>query len=141
MIVPVPDAEEAVARAVQLTTDSIPRTFGLGAEDIQVVTIRATREAGTTPSPGRYKGAARRPEQVRALTAREALDDTWPAAVVVLDGPSSGSLTPALVYGLCGLAEQHLSIVHGAGSALPQAVADVPAGHEHTQLPTVLREL
>ncbi|MFL6115981.1 MAG: helix-hairpin-helix domain-containing protein [Catenulispora sp.] len=140
VIVPVRDAGEAVARAVQLTADSIPRTFGLAADDIQVVAIRAAGDAGAeilTRALRERLGT----EDVRALTAREALGGTWPAAVVVLDGPSSGSLTRALVYGLCGLAERHLSIVHGAGSALPQAVANVPDRPRHTRLPAVLREL
>ena len=140
VIVPVRDAGEAVARAVQLAADSIPRTFGLTPEDIQVVTIRAGGEAGAE-TVTRALRERLGTEQVRALTAREALGGTWPAAVVVLDGPSSGSLTRALVYGLCGLAERHLSIVHGAGSALPQAVANVPDRPRHTRLPAVLREL
>lgn len=140
VIVPVRDAGEAVARAVQLAADSIPRTFGLSPEDIQVVTIRAGGEAGAE-TVTRALRERLGTEQVRALTAREALGGTWPAAVVVLDGPSSGSLTRALVYGLCGLAERHLSIVHGAGSALPQAVANVPDRPRHTRLPAVLREL
>ena len=140
VIVPVRDAGEAVARAVQLAADSIPRTFGLSTEDIQVVTIRATGDAGAE-TVTRALRERLGTEQVRALTAREAMGGTWPAAVVVLDGPSSGSLTRALVYGLCGLAERHLSIVHGAGSALPQAVANVPDRPRHTRLPAVLREL
>lgn len=140
VIVPVRDAGEAVARAVQLAADSIPRTFGMTPEDIQVVTIRAGGEAGAE-TVTRALRERLGTEQVRALTAREALGGTWPAAVVVLDGPSSGSLTRALVYGLCGLAERHLSIVHGAGSALPQAVANVPDRPRHTRLPAVLREL
>ncbi|MEY9935625.1 hypothetical protein ABH926_010307 [Catenulispora sp. GP43] len=140
VIVPVRDASEAVARAVQLAADSIPRTFGLAPEDIQVVTIRAGGEAGAE-TVTRALRERLGTEQVQALTAREALGGTWPAAVVVLDGPSSGSLTRALVYGLCGLAERHLSIVHGAGSALPQAVANVPDRPRHTRLPAVLREL
>ncbi|NUR57529.1 MAG: hypothetical protein HOV87_02285 [Catenulispora sp.] len=140
VIVPVRDAGEAVARAVQLAADSIPRTFGLTADDIQVVAIRAGGEAGAETLTRALRERLGT-EQVRALTAREALGGTWPAAVVVLDGPSSGSLTRALVYGLCGLAERHLSIVHGAGSALPQAVANVPDRPRHTRLPAVLREL
>ncbi|MBW8802636.1 MAG: AAA family ATPase [Catenulisporales bacterium] len=140
VIVPVRDAGEAVARAVQLAADSIPRTFGLSADDIQVVTIRATGDAGADTLTRALRERLGT-EDVRALTAREALGGTWPAAVVVLDGPSSGSLTRALVYGLCGLAERHLSIVHGAGSALPQAVANVPDRPRHTRLPAVLREL
>ncbi|NUP50069.1 MAG: hypothetical protein HOW97_22565, partial [Catenulispora sp.] len=140
VIVPVRDAAEAVARAVQLAADSIPRTFGLAPDDIQVVTIRAGGDAGADTLTRALRERLGT-EQVRALTAREALGGTWPAAVVVLDGPSSGSLTRALVYGLCGLAERHLSIVHGAGSALPQAVANVPDRPRHTRLPAVLREL
>ncbi|MFD0633956.1 hypothetical protein ACFQ9X_22755 [Catenulispora yoronensis] len=140
VIVPVRDAGEAVARAVQLAADSIPRTFGLTADDIQVVTIRAAGDAGAETLTRALRERLGT-EQVRALTAREALGGTWPAAVVVLDGPSSGSLTRALVYGLCGLAERHLSIVHGAGSALPQAVTNVPDRPRHTRLPAVLREL
>ncbi|OLE26632.1 MAG: hypothetical protein AUG49_07665 [Catenulispora sp. 13_1_20CM_3_70_7] len=115
VIVPVRDAGEAVARAVQLAADSIPRTFGLSADDIQVVTIRATGDAGADTL-------------TRALRER-------------LGTENSGSLTRALVYGLCGLAERHLSIVHGAGSALPQAVANIPDRPRHTRLPAVLREL
>ncbi|WP_230418548.1 helix-hairpin-helix domain-containing protein [Catenulispora pinistramenti] len=140
VIVPVRDASEAVARAVQLAADSIPRTFGLAPDDIQVVAIRATGDAGADTLTRALRERLGT-EQVRALTAREALGGTWPAAVVVLDGPSSGSLTRALVYGLCGLAERHLSIVHGAGSALPQAVANVPDRPRHTRLPAVLRDL
>jgi hypothetical protein len=140
VIVPVRDAGEAVARAVQLAADSIPRTFGLSPEDIQVVTIRAGGDAGAATLTRALRERLGT-EEVKALTAREALGGTWPAAVVVLDGPSSGSLTRALVYGLCGLAERHLSIVHGAGSALPQAVANVPDRPRHTRLPAVLREL
>lgn len=139
VIVPVRDAAEAAARAVQLASDSIPRTFGLGPADIQVVTIRSGGEAGAEALTKAL--AERSGGQARAMTAREALGGTWPAAVVVLDGPSSGSLTRALVYGLCGLGERHLSIVHGAGSALPQAVANVPDRPRLTRLPAVLRDL
>ena len=140
VIVPVRDAGEAVARAVQLAADSIPRTFGLTPDDIQVVTVRTSGDAGSETLTRALRERLGT-ENVRALTAREALGGTWPAAVVVLDGPSSGSLTRALVYGLCGLAERHLSIVHGAGSALPQAVANVPDRPRLTRLPAVLREL
>jgi hypothetical protein len=142
VVVPVRDAAEAVARAVQLATDSIPRTFNLSPADIQVVTIRQGGEAGAdalTRALRERLGADG--GDIRARTAREALGGTWPAAVVVLDGPSSGSLTRALVYGLCGLGERHLSIVHGAGSALPQAVANVPDRPRHTRLPAVLGDL
>jgi hypothetical protein len=142
VVVPVRDSAEAVARAIQLATDSIPRTFGLSGKDIQIVTIRSGGEAGAAAfTQALRERLGDQAGDVKALTAREALGGTWPAAVVVLDGPSSGSLTRALVYGLCGLGERHLSIVHGAGSALPQAVANIPDRPRHTRLPAVLHDL
>ena len=139
VIVPVRDGAEAVARAVQLVADSIPRAFGLSGDDVQVVTIRPSGDVGAAAVTRALR--ERLGTSVSALTAREALGGVWPAAVVILDGPSSGSLTRALVYGLCGLGERHLSIVHGAGSALPQAVANIPDRPRDTRLPVVLRDL
>ncbi|GGT90657.1 helix-hairpin-helix domain-containing protein [Actinomadura livida] len=67
VIVPAASPGEAVHRAVQLVTDSIPRTFGIAAEDVQVVAPAARGEAGTgalnaalkerlNPGPGRFGG-------------------------------------------------------------------------------------
>ena len=142
VVVPVRDSGEALARAVQLAVDSIPRTFGLSGRDIQVVAVRQGGDAGATAlTRALRERLGEKAGDVQARTAREALGGTWPAAVVVLDGPSSGSLTRALVYGLCGLGERHLSIVHGAGTALPQAVTNIPDRPRHTRLPAVLNEL
>jgi ATP-dependent exoDNAse (exonuclease V) alpha subunit len=67
VIVPAAGAAEAVHRAVQLVTDSIPRALGIPAEDVQAVAPAAGGEAGTAalnsalkerlnPGPGKYRG-------------------------------------------------------------------------------------
>ncbi|TDC56331.1 conjugal transfer protein TraA [Actinomadura sp. KC345] len=67
VIVPAAGPGEAVHRAVQLVTDSIPRALGIAAEDVQVVAPAAGGEAGTralnaalkerlNPGPGRFGG-------------------------------------------------------------------------------------
>ncbi|WP_329520480.1 helix-hairpin-helix domain-containing protein [Spirillospora sp. NBC_01491] len=67
VIVPAASAGEAVHRAVQLVTDSIPRALGVPLEEIQVVAPAAGGEAGATalnaalkarlnPGPGAYGG-------------------------------------------------------------------------------------
>lgn len=67
VIVPAKDGAEAVHRAVQLVTDSIPRALGIPVEDIQVVAPAVRGDAGTTalnaalkarinPGPGAYGG-------------------------------------------------------------------------------------
>ncbi|MEV4443762.1 helix-hairpin-helix domain-containing protein, partial [Streptomyces sp. NPDC049577] len=65
--VPVRDAGEAVHRAVQLVADSVPRAFGVPAEQTQVITPGHGGAAGTralnaalkerlNPGPGRFGG-------------------------------------------------------------------------------------
>ncbi|MWA00449.1 AAA family ATPase [Actinomadura sp. LD22] len=67
VIVPAGDPAEAVHRAVQLVTDSIPRALGIAVEDVQVVAAAAGGEAGTAalnaalkaklnPGPGAFGG-------------------------------------------------------------------------------------
>ncbi|GAA3763083.1 helix-hairpin-helix domain-containing protein [Streptomyces tremellae] len=67
VIVPVRDAGEAVHRTVQLVAESVPRAFGLTAEQAQVVTVGHGGSAGTralnaalkqrlAPGPGRFGG-------------------------------------------------------------------------------------
>ena len=73
-----------------------------------------------------------------ALTAHQAAAMRWPAAVVVLPGDATGALTREWVYTAFGRGERHLSVVHGAGDALPRAVASVPAPERGTRLRTLL---
>jgi hypothetical protein len=67
VIVPAESPGEAVHRAVQLVTDSIPRALGIPAEDVQVVAPAAAGDAGAgalnaalkarlNPGPGRFAG-------------------------------------------------------------------------------------
>ncbi|MFG3405414.1 helix-hairpin-helix domain-containing protein [Streptomyces sp. NPDC048142] len=67
VIVPVHDAGEAVHRTVQLVADSVPRAFGIPAEETQVITVGHGGAAGTralnkalkqrlNPGPGRFGG-------------------------------------------------------------------------------------
>ncbi|MFJ8648061.1 helix-hairpin-helix domain-containing protein [Streptomyces sp. NPDC093546] len=67
VIVPVRDAGEAVHRTVQLVADSVPRAFGIPAEQTRVITVGHGGSAGTralnaalkqrlNPGPGRFGG-------------------------------------------------------------------------------------
>ncbi|MEU6315591.1 ATP-binding domain-containing protein [Streptomyces sp. NPDC047014] len=67
VIVPVQDAGEAVHRTVQLVAESVPRAFGIPAEEVQVITPGHGGSAGTralnaalkerlNPGPGRFAG-------------------------------------------------------------------------------------
>ncbi|MGW0704568.1 helix-hairpin-helix domain-containing protein [Streptomyces sp. NPDC002643] len=67
VIVPVRDAGEAVHRTVQLVVDSVPRAFGVAAEQVRVITPGHGGAAGTralnvalkerlNPGPGRFGG-------------------------------------------------------------------------------------
>ncbi|MFB7269403.1 helix-hairpin-helix domain-containing protein [Streptomyces sp. NPDC056244] len=67
VIVPVRDAGEAVHRTVQLVAESVPRAFGTGPAETQVITVGHGGSAGTralnaalkqrlNPGPGRFGG-------------------------------------------------------------------------------------
>ncbi|WP_455680298.1 hypothetical protein [Streptomyces nojiriensis] len=87
VIVPVKDAGEAVHRAVQLVAESVPRAFGIPADQVQVITPGHGGSAGTralnaalkerlNPGPGRFGGfdpgdrVVHVPSAGRALAAR-----------------------------------------------------------------------
>ncbi|MFD9537959.1 ATP-dependent RecD-like DNA helicase [Streptomyces sp. NPDC060010] len=87
VIVPVRDAGEAVHRTVQLVAESVPRAFGVPADDVQVITPGHGGSAGTralntalkerlNPGPGRFRGfdpgdrVVHVPSPGRALPAR-----------------------------------------------------------------------
>jgi hypothetical protein len=90
-----------------------------------------------TVPPGRV------PEAVRhgwAVTAHQAAGLRWPAVVVVLPGDAKATLTREWVYTAFGRGERHLSVVHGAGEALPHAVASSTGQERTTRLRTLLTE-
>ncbi|MBB4922392.1 ATP-binding domain-containing protein [Kitasatospora kifunensis] len=188
-------AGEAVHRAIQLLTDSIPRALGIPAEQTVLLTPGHGGEAGTralnsaakaqlNPGPGRFAGfdpgdrvvysplpGVNRPGSVLggdgaglrlalaggeelllpptqvdrlrhgwALTAHQAVGRRWPGVVVVLPEDTAAGLTRQWVYTAFGRAERHLSVVHAAGPALAQAVAERPATPRTTRLRAILAE-
>ncbi|MFF7635376.1 ATP-binding domain-containing protein [Kitasatospora sp. NPDC008050] len=188
-------AGEAVHRAVQLLTDSIPRALGIPAEQTVLLTPGHGGEAGTralnsaakaqlNPGPGRFAGfdpgdrvvysplpGVNRPGSVLggeaaglrlaladgeelllppaqvdrlrhgwALTAHQAVGRRWPGVVVVLPEYAAAGLTRQWVYTAFSRAERHLSVVHAAGPALAQAVAERPATARTTRLRAILAE-
>ncbi|NLU66195.1 helix-hairpin-helix domain-containing protein [Streptomyces sp. HNM0574] len=75
-----------------------------------------------------------------AVTAHQAVGTRWPAAVVVLPGDATGGLTREWVYTAFSRGEQHLSVVQGAGDALPRAVASSTDPAPTTRLSTLLTQ-
>lgn len=75
-----------------------------------------------------------------ALTVAEAQGGRWPAVVAVFDGDSAPKLTRALALGAITLATQHLTVVHGAGRTLADAVEKIPDRVRRTRLKHALRD-
>ena len=75
-----------------------------------------------------------------ALTVAEAQGGRWPAVVAVFDGDSAPKLTRALVLGAVTSATQHLTVVHGAGRTLAEAVEKIPDRPRRTRLRHALRD-
>ena len=75
-----------------------------------------------------------------ALTVSEAQGGRWPAVVAVFDGESAPKLTRAVVLGAVVSATQHLTVVHGAGRALSDAVEKIPERQRRTRLKHALKD-
>ncbi|MDJ1136362.1 helix-hairpin-helix domain-containing protein [Streptomyces iconiensis] len=75
-----------------------------------------------------------------AVTAHQAAGARWPAAVVVLPGDAGDVLSREWIYTAFSRGERHLSVVQGAGEALPRAVTSVTAPERVTRLRTLLTE-
>ena len=189
------DGGEAVHRAVQLLTDSIPRALGIPVEEVVLLTpghggaagtraLNSAAKARLNPGPGRFGGfdpgdrvvhspapgvchpgrvidgdasglhlelsdgtrrtlAPTEAAKLRhgwAMTVHQAVGRRWPGVVVVLPDDAGAGLTRQWVYTAFGRAERHLSVVHAAGQALAQAVAERPATPRTTRLRTILAE-
>ncbi|MFJ9517187.1 ATP-binding domain-containing protein [Kitasatospora sp. NPDC101801] len=189
------DGAEAVHRAVQLLTDSIPRALGIPSEQVVLLTpghgggagtraLNAAAKARLNPGPGRFGGfdpgdrvvhspapgvtrlgrvldgdaaglhleltdgsrLTLSPAQAAglrhgwALTGHQAVGRRWPGVVAVLPEDAAAGLTRQWVYTAFGRAERHLSVVHAAGQALPQAVAERTAQPRTTRLRAILAE-
>jgi hypothetical protein len=99
--------------------------------------VRPDGEAGETVDLDAQQAGALRHAWV--LTLREAQGGRWPAVVAVLDGGSAAALTRSAVLGSFAAADRHLSVVHGAGPALAEAVEKRPHTPCRTRLAQALR--
>lgn len=94
---------------------------------------------GTTEPVAIDASLARALRHAWVLTLREAQGGRWPAVVAVFDGGSAAALTRSAVIGAFACAGSHLSVVHGAGSALAEAVEQRPHVPCRTRLAQALR--
>jgi exodeoxyribonuclease V alpha subunit len=118
--------------------------------------VSPSREAGQAGGEGQATGSAQVQAEVEAgvftaeqerafrhawaLTVAEAQGGRWPAVVAVFDGESAPKLTRALVLGAITLATHHLTVVHGAGRTLAEAVEKIPDRPRRTRLKHALRD-
>lgn len=132
--------QEASTRVRQLLTDSIPRTFGVAAEQVVVLSAVADGPAGVTglaDTLGRPVRAV--PDLARGLGDDADEGDPDPAAnraaaaVVVLGGPD---VDRAVLYAGLRSGTRHVSLVHPASLDLAQVAARPPRARR-----TRLREL
>ena len=75
-----------------------------------------------------------------ALTVHRAQGSEWPAVVAVFPAEASGMLSRPLVYTALTRAQQHLSVVHGAGPALARAVRTIGERPRETRLAALLAD-
>jgi len=137
VVTPASDAQQAVRRAVQLVTSSVPRVFGVPAAGTLVLAPRPDGRAGA----GALRAAldeAGAPDVVVATTA-EAAHSSADAVVLVLAAESAGSLHRDMLVGAATGAGRHLSVVHQAGPALAEAVTRRPHPPRLTRLAALLR--
>ena len=75
-----------------------------------------------------------------ALTVHRAQGSEWPAVVAVFPAEATGMLSRPLVYTALTRAQQHLSVVHGAGPALARAVRTIGERPRETRLAPLLTD-
>jgi exodeoxyribonuclease V alpha subunit len=73
-----------------------------------------------------------------AVTVHRAQGSEWPAVVAVFPAEAAGMLSRPLAYTALTRAQRHLSVVHGAGPALSQAVSTVGEPPRVTRLAALL---
>lgn len=138
VVTPAVDPEQAVRRAVQIVTVSVPRAFGLDAADLLVLSPRAAGRAGADALRVALDSAGA--AGVRTATTADAVSDSAEAVVLVLPAESAGSLSRSMLVGAATQAGRHLSVVHQAGPALADAVARRPHPPRRTRLAGLLAD-
>jgi exodeoxyribonuclease V alpha subunit len=138
VVTPADDPDQAVRRAVQLVTSSVPRAFELAGPDVLVLAPRRGGRAGAEALRAALDAAGA--GDVRTATADAAATQAAEAVVLVLAAESAGSITRSLLVGAATRAGRHLSVVHQAGPALMDAVAHRPHPPRRTRLATLLAD-
>lgn len=128
------DAGKAVARVVELVTETLPRDAGVGPSDLVVLGIRSAGGAGVDALREAVGSGA------ETVAVHEAVGRRAEAVVLVLSAESAGSLTRAHLITAASVARRQLTIVHQAGPALADAVRRRPHRPRRTRLATLLRE-
>jgi len=136
VVTPAADPDEAVRRAVQLVTESVPRVFEVSAADVLVL---APRTEGRTGVDALSRALAEAGQNgVEVVTCRAAAGRSAAAIVLVLGAEGAGSLTRDVLVGAATEAQRHLLVVHQAGPALAGAVARRPHRFRRTRLAALL---
>ena len=138
VVTPADDPDQAVRRAVQLVTSSVPRAFDLAGPDVLVLAPRRGGRTGAEALRAALDAAGA--GDVRTATADAAATEAAEAVVLVLAAESAGSITRSLLVGAATQAGRHLSVVHQAGPALVEAVAHRPHPPRRTRLATLLAD-
>ncbi|MGH6654344.1 MAG: AAA family ATPase, partial [Actinocrinis sp.] len=115
-------------------------------EDAPADQAPETRLTGDVPAQAAAASSFIAATQVRALrhawalTIAEAQGGRWPAVVAVFDAQSAPRLSRAVMLGAIVSATQHLTVIHGAGRALADAVEKMPHRPRRTRLTDALRQ-
>jgi exodeoxyribonuclease V alpha subunit len=139
VVTPAGDAGQAVRRAVQLVTTSVPRVFGIEPPETLVLAPRLEGPTGTAALQQALGDAGA--DAVPCSTCTAAVGRRADAVVLVLGAEAQGSLSRDLLLGAATEARRHLSIVHQAGPALVEAVERRASRPRQTQLAGLLAAL
>lgn len=137
VVTPAADPAQALTRASQLVTTSLPRVFGVGPAATRVATLRTGGDCGAVALRAAVSATA---PTVEVDTLDVVSGAACEALVLVLPAESAGSLTRADLLSAAACASRHLSVVHQAGPALAGAVACVPRSPRRTRLAALLRD-
>jgi hypothetical protein len=134
VVTPAADPDQALTRAGQLVSTSVPRVFGVRPADTRLATLRTKGACGAEA----LRAVA--VDGVRVGTLDEMSGESCDALVLVLPAESAGSLTRSALLSAAACATQHLSIVHQSGPTLAEAVARRPRRVRRTRLARLLSE-
>jgi hypothetical protein len=133
VVSPVADADQAIARVVELVTDALPRVLGVGPSDLVALGIRRSGTVGVDALREAVGSGC------DVATIDDAVGRRAEAVVLVLPAESAGSLTRAHLISAASVARRQLSIVHQAGPALAAAVRLRSHRPRRTRLAELLR--